>query len=161
VKFTYEARDDTGSAVYGEVEARDMAEAEREIQLLGLTPVDVARSDAPARPGDVPRPYTETSSDRATGVAAGCAAGWLIGVCLVAVGLLLTLTGIGALIGIPLILFGIVFPFVGPFLGLGSIRGACPHCGAQVRSTKSRPGATCPACLRRIVIRDGRYYRVD
>jgi hypothetical protein len=161
MKFTYQARDRAGSDVYGEVEARDRTEAERQIRLLGLTPVEVERSDALTRLGASGRRATDTRSDRATGVVAGCATGWFFGLLLVVVGVVLTATGIGAIIGVPLIIAGIVLAFAGPFLGLGSIKGACPYCGGEVHSSKTAPGVTCPACLRRIVIRDGKYHRAD
>jgi hypothetical protein len=45
----------------------------------------------------------------------GCAA------MLIATGIVLTLTGVGAIIGIPLLLFGVVFPFIAPLFGLFTV----------------------------------------
>ncbi|MBD3348841.1 MAG: hypothetical protein GF400_06555 [Candidatus Eisenbacteria bacterium] len=162
--FTYRARDDSGSDVYGEIEARGVRDAESKIRELGLSPVEIGEIGGVRTAGGVPVEetggYTRTRSDVGTGVAEGCATGWVLGIILVVMGLLLTFTGIGAIIGIPLIVAGIIVPLVAPFLGLSSIRGPCPYCGSRVRASRGSPGAVCPACGRRIVIRDGRYYRV-
>jgi hypothetical protein len=161
VKFTYRATDTAGSDVYGEVDALDKSDAERQIRSLGLSPADVERSDAPIPTPSQQSSHTDTTSDKGTGALAGCAFGWTFGLVLIVLGLILTFTGIGAIIGVPMIIVGVVLPFVGPFLGLANIKGPCPYCGSDVHATKTQPGVTCPACQRRIIIRGGQYHRVD
>jgi hypothetical protein len=76
-------------------------------------------------------------------------------------GFLFSATGIGAIIGVPMILVGFVFPFLGPFLGLAvmSLTGPCPYCGTTV--TGGMAGFNCHACRKRIVVKDKKFIRVD
>ncbi len=160
MNFTYRARDETGAEVYGELEAHSLAEAERMLRMDDLDPLEVMPAERLTRPEEAAAGFTEVRSDRGTGMAAGCLSGWVFGVFLIIAGVALTFTGIGAVIGVPLILIGLVLPFIAPFVGLNAVRGPCPYCGAQVRSSRTDAGVTCPVCRHRILIRDGRYYRV-
>jgi DNA-directed RNA polymerase subunit RPC12/RpoP len=81
--------------------------------------------------------------------------------CLIVAGGLLCLTGIGAIIGIPMILGGLLAPFLGPVLRLTHIKGKCPYCETNVTAQSTALGVTCPACNKRIVIRQKRFYRID
>ena len=113
-----------------------------------------------------PNPHGDSGPERAEpkGVKAkgdklaGVAASTWIGLgCLIPAGVVLTLTGIGAIIGVPLIIAGIIAPIV----GLASIKGSCPYCGATLRTMKTSQGVTCGACKKRVVLRDGCFYRVE
>ncbi|MFZ4400579.1 MAG: hypothetical protein ACOYO1_11135 [Bacteroidales bacterium] len=73
------------------------------------------------------------------------------------IGIVLCFTGIGALIGIPLILAGIALPFLN--IGNSKIKGKCPYCNYDVYSFKYEPGVTCPSCRQRILIRHGNYIK--
>ena len=41
------------------------------------------------------------------------------------------------------------------------VEGTCPHCGMSIRVRLSVPAVTCPACLRRSVVRDGILTAID
>lgn|SRR5487761_2763797 len=72
---------------------------------------------------------------------------------LVIVGTLLCLTGLGAILGIPLIIGAVLSPLLFPLIGLGTIQGKCPWCGTKVSSITTHPqGFYCHACSKRIVI---------
>ena len=105
--------------------------------------------------------FNETTSAKGEGVATGCAAGAMTSGCLIVAGGLLCLTGIGAIIGIPMILAGLLAPFLGPVIGLTNIRGKCPYCEISVKALSRDVGVTCPACKKRIVIRQRRFYKID
>jgi DNA-directed RNA polymerase subunit RPC12/RpoP len=108
----------------------------------------------------LPGKPTEAQDEKGFGVATGALGGLVGSGCLVIVGILLTLTGIGALIGIPLILLGLAMPFVGGALGLSAIKGPCPYCGHAIHTDSTKLGLDCPACKQRIVIKDKKFYRI-
>ncbi len=99
-----------------------------------------------------------TSKDVAKHGCAGGCIGAFFGLGFISIGLLLSLTGIGAIIGIPMILIGLVMPFsVGGFTGLmGMItkKGNCPYCNFAITVTPM-PGIDCPACKKRILNQNG------
>ena len=69
-----------------------------------------------------------TKSMKGVGVLAGGIEGVMMGVgCLIPLGILLSCTGIGAIIGIPMILGGILAPFMQSISGLSAIAGKCPY----------------------------------
>jgi DNA-directed RNA polymerase subunit RPC12/RpoP len=104
---------------------------------------------------------TETKSAKGSGFSAGCLGGGAAGGCFIGVGVLLCFTGIGAIVGVPIILMGLLAPFLGSLIGLGSIKGPCPYCGSSVTSTIGQVGVDCPACKKRIVIKDKKFFQVD
>lgn len=104
---------------------------------------------------------TETKSAKGEGMAVGCATGPVAAILLIGLGGILCLTGIGAIIGIPLILGGLLAPFLAPLLGLSNIKGQCPYCGSDVLVSSREPGVNCRACKKRIVIRDKKFFRVE
>ena len=67
------------------------------------------------------------------------------------IGLLLCFTGIGAIIGIPLMIVALKGPKKGGYVG------ACPHCGPRAAVSQIHAGANCPACKGRIVVKDGHF----
>lgn len=81
-------------------------------------------------------------------------------VCLI-VGTMLCLTGLGAFLGIPMIIAGVLAPLAGPIIGMRSMRGNCPWCGAPVSSLDSAQHFNCDACHRPIVIRDHKFAPVS
>ena len=118
--------------------------------------------------------YTQVESERVGGLkynlknskgwgGAGCS-----GCLFFVIGGLLCMTGIGAIIGAPMIIAGVVFPLVFPFLHRTILRGDCPWCGTKVISEQSvmkkipTPlGVKCPACKHRLVIRDGKFLKIE
>lgn len=87
--------------------------------------------------------------------------GLIVAPIMVIFGALLCLTGLGAILGIPLIIGGVLAPLAGPMIGISEAKGACPWCGAAVASFVKRPGFFCHACSRRIAIHDGKFVRED
>jgi len=73
------------------------------------------------------------------------------------IGTLLCLTGIGAILGIPIIIAGFIFPFTKSG-NSPTLKGKCPYCGYDVYASKNAPGVTCKACKQRIIIKDGVFY---
>lgn len=102
---------------------------------------------------------TQTKSAKLEGASYGCLAGSVIYGFLTFVGILLTLTGVGAIIGIPLIILGIVMFFISPLLGLGAVKGDCPWCGTTV--TVMAKGEDCPICKKRIVVKDKKFIKIE
>lgn len=89
-----------------------------------------------------------------------------IGSLILVVGLVLSLTGIGALIGIPMVLGGLAVMLIGGPIAFAIHRrdegakwwGPCPYCGLELWATGV--GFDCPACAQRIVNRGGWFMTV-
>lgn len=92
------------------------------------------------------------------GSAAGGCLGLSFGIWLILIGALLTLTGIGAIIGLPLIIAGLLLPFFtaagGGAMGKGAIKGKCVYCGWKFFGRVVEGGITCPSCQRRMIVRN-------
>ena len=84
-----------------------------------------------------------------------------IGLVLFIAGLVISLTlgqgnTIGLVFGIPLLLAGLIVPLLmmrGQF-GQSEITGACPYCGADIKTSDSAIGLECPSCNQLVVIKD-------
>jgi hypothetical protein len=83
------------------------------------------------------------------------------------IGLLLSLTGIGAILGIPLMLVSVAMFFGAPILGYCVkpptwLSGSCPYCTyPEVKASHNEPGVNCPACKKRIIIRENRFLKTN
>ncbi len=86
------------------------------------------------------------------GALSGLLFGMLAVPILVIVGTMLCLTGLGAILGIPMIIAAVLAPLWGPMIGLGALKGKCPWCGASVNSVANTKDFDCPACSKRIAI---------
>jgi hypothetical protein len=121
------------------------------------------RCRMPASPGSRYCTYcgtaTLTGSSGAAnvkGAFAGMAAGTVVAMVFMGFGALMCLTGIGAIIGVPFILIGLIMPMIGGAKGLTTkpiqrFVGSCPWCG--YRATGCAPGFNCPSCAHRIMVR--------
>jgi predicted RNA-binding Zn-ribbon protein involved in translation (DUF1610 family) len=96
-----------------------------------------------------PPPHEKTSIKGGFG---GLFVGLVITPVFLIVGTLLCLTGLGALLGVPMIVAGIIAPLAGPIFGLGEHKGKCPSCGTRVISFSDGLGHDCPACNREFVV---------
>jgi hypothetical protein len=67
---------------------------------------------------------------------------------------LLCLTGLGAVLGIPLIILAIISPLLGPLIGIGEHKGKCPSCGTRVISVSDGQNHYCPACDKEFALSD-------
>lgn len=86
------------------------------------------------------------------------------GIWMVLFGIGLCCTGIGAIVGIPLILAGIIMPFIcGPVASIGMTRltGKCPYCRTLLRIDPQLGWTDCCLCKARIMIRNNYLYKTD
>ena len=84
-----------------------------------------------------------------------------LGLILFIAGLVITLTlgegtSIGLFFGIPLLLAGLVLPLIMMRGGLKHhvLNEECPYCGAAIKTSDATIRLNCPACNRKIVVRD-------
>jgi predicted RNA-binding Zn-ribbon protein involved in translation (DUF1610 family) len=98
-------------------------------------------------------PKGEPEKTPAKGAFGGLLFGMLAIPILVIVGTMLCLTGLGAILGIPMILTAVFTPLLGPMIGLGALKGKCPWCGVSVSSVANTKDFDCHSCGRRIAIR--------
>ncbi len=89
----------------------------------------------------------------ARGAFGGLLFGMLAVPILVIVGTMLCLTGLGAILGIPMIVAAVFAPLLGPMIGLGALQGKCPWCGVSVSSVANVKDFDCHSCGKRIAIR--------
>lgn len=75
------------------------------------------------------------------------------------VGTMLCLTGLGAFLGVPMIIAGVLSPLLGPMIGIGEPKGKCPWCGTAVTNVFNASGFECHACSKRIAVRNQRFIR--
>jgi len=101
--------------------------------------------------------FAEKKNDGNRGKTVGGLTGTAIGFVLIAIGIMVSLTGVGLIIGVPLILAGVAYPLIARSM----IRGQCPYCGRNVSALNSKPGINCPECGRDIVIRDKKYFEAQ
>jgi ribosomal protein S27AE len=87
------------------------------------------------------------------GAFSGLLFGMIVAPMLLIVGTLLCLTGLGAILGVPMILAAILSPLMGPMIGIGTLKGSCPWCGTAVNGVEHAKDFTCIACSQRIAIR--------
>ncbi len=88
----------------------------------------------------------------APGAFGGLLFGMLAVPILVIVGTMLCLTGLGAILGVPMILAAVFAPLVGPVIGMGALKGKCPWCGISVSSVANKKDFNCHGCGKRIHI---------
>lgn len=91
---------------------------------------------------------------------AGLSIGITFGLILVVIGVMLSLTGIGAIIGIPIILGGIAMPFTAMGVGLSFKLKNCPVCGHKVGITGNK-GVKCGTCKQRLIVRNNELIAVE
>ena len=65
---------------------------------------------------------------------------------LIVLGTLLCLTGLGAILGVPMILVAILAPLAGPLLGIGEHKVRCPSCNTRMITVADSRMHFCPAC---------------
>jgi predicted RNA-binding Zn-ribbon protein involved in translation (DUF1610 family) len=102
----------------------------------------------------VKREHVDADRTSAPGGFGGLMFGLLIAPVMIIVGTMLCLTGLGAILGIPMILGAVMAPLIGPMLGLGAHKGKCPECGMVVTTMADGKTYDCPACNRRFAVSD-------
>jgi len=78
--------------------------------------------------------------------------------CLI-VGTMLCLTGLGAILGVPVIIGGILAPILGPMICLGEPKGKCPWCGTKVTNVFNASSFDCHECGKRIDAHDRHFIK--
>jgi DNA-directed RNA polymerase subunit RPC12/RpoP len=66
------------------------------------------------------------------------------------VGTMLCLTGLGAILGIPMIIGGILAPILAPMIVIGEPKGECPWCGTKVSNVFNAAHFECHECGQKI-----------
>jgi len=90
---------------------------------------------------------------------AGLLFGMLAVPVLAIVGTMLCLTGLGAFLGVPMILAAILSPVLGPMIGIGALRGSCPWCGVRIHSLIAGTEFYCHGCSKKIVVKNRQFLR--
>lgn len=103
---------------------------------------------------------TQANGAKTVGVASGCLAGLGCGIWFIIFGIILSVTGIGAIIGIPMIIIGILMPVLAPIMGLTAIKGKCPYCDSDITSSSTAKGVNCKACNNRVVIKGKKFVKI-
>ena len=107
---------------------------------------------ASTRPHEViPEEHEPAPTKRAFG---GLFFGIVMAPVLIIVGTMLCLTGLGAFVGVPMIIAGFASPLIGPMLGLGTHTGKCPWCGAAISSVPLMDTFACHECNGKISVRN-------
>jgi predicted RNA-binding Zn-ribbon protein involved in translation (DUF1610 family) len=91
-----------------------------------------------------------------------------IGLVLFIAGLVISLTlgsgsSLGLIFGVPLLFAGLLVPLImmRGFFKQNEVTGACPHCGAQIKTLDSTIQLQCPACGGVVGVRDEKLYAVE
>jgi hypothetical protein len=107
------------------------------------------------------RPHPE-HADREKSTVPGAFGGLLFGVITVPVlvifGTLLCLTGLGAFLGVPLLIVAILMPIAGPMLGMGEHGVRCPYCHTREITIADGQLHSCPNCEREFAL--GEHHQV-
>jgi DNA-directed RNA polymerase subunit RPC12/RpoP len=85
--------------------------------------------------------------------------GFIVAPMCVIVGTMLCLTGLGAFLGIPVIIVGILAPLLGPMIGFGELKGKCPACGTELNNVVNAPVFACHGCGERIVVENHKFIK--
>jgi DNA-directed RNA polymerase subunit RPC12/RpoP len=102
-----------------------------------------------------------TQKAPAKGAFTGLLFGMLVVPILAIVGAMLCLTGLGAILGVPMIIAAIFAPLLGPMIGIGALHGDCPWCGTRIHSLIRVPQFYCHACSKRILIKDRKFIPIE
>ena len=76
------------------------------------------------------------------------------------IGIVLSITGIGAIIGIPLILIALGFAMMGGLAyseNKSYYKGECPYCGRLIK-VNAQEAFNCPICEERIIVEENLLY---
>ena len=99
--------------------------------------------------GHEPQPHAEPAVHEKSSVP-GAFGGLLFGVIvapvLIIFGTLLCLTGLGAFLGVPMIIAAIVAPLAGPLFGIGEHAVRCPNCHTREITIADNKPHYCPNC---------------
>lgn len=111
-------------------------------------------SGAPAEPLKVvvvqqPAPLPP-STPASPASSAGCCTVSTLGLLFLSGGMLVSLTGVGLVLGVPMILVGVLIPLLS--IAASNWDGPCPHCRSTMRVPVQGSQFTCGACKRKFVL---------
>jgi len=91
-----------------------------------------------------------------------------LGLVLFIAGLVISLTfgqsaTIGLIFGIPLLLAGLILPLImmRDLFQRNEVDGACPYCGAPIKTSDATIRLNCPSCKRLIEVKDASLHRSE
>jgi hypothetical protein len=91
-----------------------------------------------------------------------------LGLILFIAGLVISLTlgagtSIGLIFGIPLLIAGLVLPLfmMRDLFTKNDVAGACPYCGAPIKTSDATIRLQCPACKQLVGVREEKFYQVE
>jgi len=67
---------------------------------------------------------------------------------------MLCLTGLGAFLGVPMIIAAVFAPLAGSMMGMGEHKGRCPSCKTRMISIPDAKGHECPVCNKKFTVED-------
>jgi predicted RNA-binding Zn-ribbon protein involved in translation (DUF1610 family) len=101
----------------------------------------------------------ETSS--VPGAFGGLLFGVIVAPVLIILGTLLCLTGLGAFLGVPMIIVAIIAPLAGPLLGLGEHKVRCPSCNTRMITVADSRMHYCPTCAKEFALGEHHVVRAN
>ncbi len=90
----------------------------------------------------------------ARGAFGGLLYGLIAAPILIVAGIMISLTGWGIFLGVPVIVLGILSPLAGPLFGMGEHKGKCPACGTMVITVGDGKVHDCPTCSAKFAVGD-------
>ncbi len=84
----------------------------------------------------------------------------LFGIVCIGIGGLITLTVIGSIVGITMMLIGGGAILLSPVMFLALSQGNCPYCQHDVVVMNGKKVSKCPSCKHRFSVRDGFLHRI-
>jgi DNA-directed RNA polymerase subunit RPC12/RpoP len=93
------------------------------------------------------------------GAFSGLFFGMIVAPMCIIVGTMLCLTGLGAFLGVPMIIAGVLSPLLGPMIGIGELKGKCPWCGTALSNIVNAPGFNCHVCSKRIAVQNRQFVK--
>jgi DNA-directed RNA polymerase subunit RPC12/RpoP len=91
-----------------------------------------------------------------------------IGLVLFIGGLLISLTlgqgtSIGLIFGIPLLVAGLILPLImmRDLFRTSMVKGPCPFCAAEVRTSDATISLACPSCNRQLVVKEMKFHPAE
>lgn len=100
------------------------------------------------------------NSLRRTSFIKGLGISILFGIVAIGLGGLLTITVIGGIIGVPMMLIGGIAILLSPILFLAMGEGNCPYCQHEAIVMNGKKVVKCSSCKKRFSVRDGALYRI-
>jgi len=105
------------------------------------------------------QPSAETEKAPMRSTFTGLFFGVIVAPMCIIVGTMLCLTGLGAILGIPMIVGGVLAPILGPMICLGEPKGKCPWCGTRVTNVFNASSFECHECGKTIDAHDRHFIK--